>query len=769
MRDYRTKWSIDDSQVKAALARTLAGYGKVEKAALSTVVAIEKSAHRSGVAWDNAATVAGRSATALASKQVKAAATAANGATQASAAGVRARVKAEESATARIGVSLEKLQLSGIKVQDALAKAAEKQASQSIKGAEKASAVALREQAAIARTAEQQAARAAKDSEKKATVAEKAAQKTVDAEIREQTKLQAALDRMTKQDYDRRVMYERRKEEAAKRGTTAVLTDEQVKAKASQQIIADTNRKRVYAEMNARGVAKSTLTQLTQAASKTAFSMVGIGTALVTSTYGLRSFGEAFEKIKDDAQEAAKATLEMRKALRVEATLKGAGQTTNKELLESIQFQVDTGLNETESSDFTRQYLGSLQTGIDKGNITDDVAKKLMKSSGVMAARQGGDKGTKGELAGILSQFGKVESEEQGLGQLEAIRIALTAGRGDDTELNKQLLKVAGSIVREGGKVGSIQEMAALIGVTSVSGGTEAAGTRAEQLNRTLSTGLTRVRKSQGMGESQSDWFKHLGVTEPMNMEQKLDLIVPDLEKAIAAGRDPVAYLREHGMASEEERRALIETSSNYVPLKKRIAESKEAGQGAKVAAQNAAFKASPEGQAATAEGLKRAALATRGLPGEQYEALQAAKASSPEIQEGDKSIWTNLKDKFVGALYASGSETGRKRRVDEATITDLEEKAKASGVTSEEMAASQRKSSNALGIITPTYYRDYGNALIAATKEHGGGGPSIEGDVKKAMKALIAALEKNTTATEKNIQPPGAGAKPVAPVLPGG
>lgn len=312
-----------------------------------------------------------------------------------------------------------------------------------------------------------------------------------------------------------------------------------------------------------------------------------------------------------------------------------------------------------------------------------------MVQAGIMAARQGGDAGTKGELAGILGQFGPVGSAQEGLNQLEAIRIALTEGRGDDTPLTQQLLKAAGSIVREGGVIKSLPEMAALVGVTSLAAGPEEAGTRAQQLVRGLRVGLTKQTTAEGTEVSQGDYLKSLGISEEDDLERTLALVVPDLQRAKDMGRDLDVYLAGKNFRSFEERRALIEVVENYGAFTKRMAASRAVGQGAGALEANQKFLRGREGQAALAKVGTAAAEVTLGAPNElALSALEMA-AASPEMQEADKSIigkGIDIAQGFLTGNFMNPMVAGRKIRIQEAAEADLERRAREAGVPEEDI-----------------------------------------------------------------------------------
>jgi hypothetical protein len=205
-----------------------------------------------------------------------------------------------------------------------------------------------------------------------------------------------------------------------------------------------------------------------------------------------------------------------------------------------------------------------------------------MLEGGKVAARQTKDLETRGDLLGILSQFKKYDSGVKGveaaLADAEAIRIGLTEGRGDDAPLTKSLLHVAGSLAGDGKRVGSLPELAALIGVTSLSAGAGQADTRSEQL----------VRGLQGETPEQMAFLKDFaGIEEHDTLEARLDKFVPKLRQMTASGRDPATFLTENKINSEQVR-ALTEVEPNYELLKKRFASARNGKSGADIMAESA-------------------------------------------------------------------------------------------------------------------------------------------------------------------------------------
>jgi hypothetical protein len=562
---------------------------------------------------------------------------------------------------------------------------------------------------------------------RKINVAERAASQAAAAEALKSSQLEAIQDRYIKRDYDRRGQFEQQKVNAQAREASRLeaIQDRYIQ-KDYKQRVAFEKQKIADAEQAAEKqerIAAQSADRREQIFLRSAAVVIPIAMA------GMQALNEGYAKIRENALAAAEATLTMEKNLRVEGALKG-DTTPEKTLAESIQFRAATGLGTREATEFTKQYAGTLPIAFEKGNITPQVAEELRMAAGTRAARLGGEAGTHGELAGILGQFGKVGSREEGLSQLEAIRVGLVKGRGDDSPLSRQMLNVAGSLAGEGHAIPSLPEMAALIGVTSLSGGPRQAADRANQLYRGLKIGLTKQTKVRGTDQAQGAYLKGLNVGEKDTLEQTLDKIVPDLQRARESGRDLDAYLAGKNFRAGEERRAIIETFENYGPLKQRMQEAREAGLpdaerktlGDKEIEKNKAYLEDTTGRTAVSDALADAAKVTLGAKNKRLLAVLKETESSPEFQAGDQSIYTalggdTLRGLMTGNIRGPG-EAGRGLRLEGTAIERLQKRATAAGVTPEEQRGARI---GAYGAGPENYTAEFVNQLEALITKHGG------------------------------------------------
>jgi hypothetical protein len=346
----------------------------------------------------------------------------------------------------------------------------------------------------------------------------------------------------------------------------------------------------------------------------------------------------------------ARDLLSTKNLLKELATLKGLTSASDKFIAETAEFSKKTGLDIQQSDEFQKQYLGSLAAGQQKGNIQKDTQEDLMVQGGRVAARQTSDLATRGDLLGIISQFSKLDAgrkgTEQALGQAEAIRQALVAGRGDDAPLTQQLLKVAGSNVKAGGPVESLPEMAALVGVTSLAGGAGEAGTRAEAL----------IRGLRGTTPEQIKFLRGIGIKEGEQLEPAFDKLAAHLDEQKGKGRDVGTYLIEKGF-NEETARSVGETLPNQQVLKERFKLAREAQSGAALIAESDLLdQTDPAARTRNADAALKAAQLQRGQ--ERQDVLPEVTLAKAELiaEKADSGLGGQLRQ--FAAWAGSGFKT---------------------------------------------------------------------------------------------------------------
>ena len=441
--------------------------------------------------------------------------------------------------------------------------------------------VAAKQTAAALRAAGDAADKTAKQTQKAADAHVAAWQKATAKATADQQKQADNLERIQSQwlarDYRARVASERRKqieaERTAKRQVKAINDEELAKIVSDRRIVAS-NKARVDAAVHADKVQRTSFADMMGSMESVKGGLAAVGVA----TAAMNALAQSYANAAAAARAHAAAASEFEANQRETATL--TDKTSAQAVPGALRLMMSTGLDQTNANNFVKQFEGSLPIGLQKGNITRKTADDLMVESAKTLARQGGDASTAGDLAGILGQFGKVDSVEQGVGQIEAIRQGLTAGRGDDPQLTKALLNVAGANVRDGGMVGTLPEMAALVGTMSLSAGPGMADTRSEQLIRAV-TGST----PQKVAMLQSEF----GVKPGDTLEPRLKKIVEKVRTLPAEGSYRADYLTSLGFDSETAK-SVTEIEGNYNPFLERMDASRAPGNGQKVLDANQAF-----------------------------------------------------------------------------------------------------------------------------------------------------------------------------------
>ncbi|MEW4569315.1 hypothetical protein AB1L88_15730 [Tautonia sp. JC769] len=402
----------------------------------------------------------------------------------------------------------------------------------------------------------------------------------------------------------------------------------------------------------------------------------------------LNSINQAFEQAKENAREAAREAGNYFASLRGEAALTGATGPDSGILSGSLLMRLKTGMNAQDASAFAMMFESSLPAGMQKGNITREVADQYAVAVAQMVARQGADPSTRGDLAGMVANFQKIGSAGEGLAALEAIRMGLVEGRGNDKPLTDALLQVAGQFVNDAGTgmVPTLPELAAMVGVASLSAGPGAAGTRIEQL----------VRMLQGTTAEQMTFLKGMGVESDMNIMERLEVLVPIFEKldeaasrgipldqqllAVGVPEEAIASRRElisragnvyevlvSAGFSAEGLKALNEMVPMFGTLQQRIEKAQQPVAGDQVAEWNRQFLQSDVGQLLRAEQFREAARQVSGIQEMATEAATVT-AEARAIAMGDeKQGQTFLMDYFRPLMrgMAPDPEIGRRIRLE--------------------------------------------------------------------------------------------------------
>jgi hypothetical protein len=234
------------------------------------------------------------------------------------------------------------------------------------------------------------------------------------------------------------------------------------------------------------------------------------------------------------------------------------------------------------------------------------------------------------------------------MGEMEAVRVGLTEGRGEDAALTKSLLHILGALSGPGKMIPRPGEAASVLGVASLSAGAQMADTRTEQLMRAL----------RGDTPQQVKFLKEFaGITEGQGFEERLDRMVAGLRRQKAEGRDIATFLTESGMGAELAR-SVVETEPLYEVTKQRMVRARTTG-----AASGFALMKESE-QQAKFDVSQRMRIAQAGLTQAELERGKEREAIMPDIVRGREiltqaGVDTTLNPMARAMLFMRSAATG--------------------------------------------------------------------------------------------------------------
>lgn len=322
-------------------------------------------------------------------------------------------------------------------------------------------------------------------------------------------------------------------------------------------------------------------------------SLGGVLTKWELFGYGVQlaqQFGQYINAARERLQELGEQAIETRDTMRELANLKGAPAPDDAVVADAVVMGLDAGLTPTEALEFLEQFEGSAPTGRDKERIAPAVERPLAIEGMKFGARVKLDARTAGDLTGVLAQYGRIGSVEQGAGMLGRIAFGLNEGRGQLEPLARSLIKTAGAIVDEdGGTVEDLGDLAAILGVASANATPDRAGTQV----RNAVKGLRHFKlDSNGKpSDDQTQALTDLGISPELGFIDALRRIVPTLRGADAGGAGADTWLRQHGFDNEDQIQGLVQLSRNMEAVETRLGKSRAMTDGKSVVAANEAFR----------------------------------------------------------------------------------------------------------------------------------------------------------------------------------
>lgn len=365
-------------------------------------------------------------------------------------------------------------------------------------------------------------------------------------------------------------------------------------------------------------------------------SISGLGTSILHMAAGfaliqggtaaMSAFGEAANMARDKIKEMALETMDLRDKMRELANLQNQPGPNNEVTGEAIKLGMQAGMLPPEAVKYLEQFEGSSPAGEQKGNITPAIKAGLMVAGAKFGTRVKLEPKTAGDLAGVMSQYGKIDSVDQGMAQMGRIAMGLNEGRGNLEPLVRSLINTAGAVVGMGGPVESLSDLAAIQGVASTHANPRESGTRVRQAVRAL-----RDLKGPAGG-----YLESVGIKDGMTHLQRLDKLKDDVKKADASGQGADSFLLSQGFSDQDEIRAVVEQVRDLDIINKRI-KKQGAISGQSVMAADDNFLKNERA------GIRRKQMATRAgqefLIGESNERVEMAKENAEQQLRGEGKI----------------------------------------------------------------------------------------------------------------------------------
>ncbi len=286
----------------------------------------------------------------------------------------------------------------------------------------------------------------------------------------------------------------------------------------------------------------------------------------------LEAIGKGMANAREESERLAAANLKLRDSMRELANLQGHEGPDDQVAGEALLLGMASGLKPDEAVKFLEQFEGSIPAGREKGNIAPGkkdadrqaMEREMAREGAAFGARTGLSPETAGDLAGVVSQYTKINKIEDFAGQLGAMEYGLNAGRGKINPLAKSELGAAGNAIGAG-RVKDLAELGAWVGVAStVSKSAGSSGTQFKQVDNLLNS----------IGGTTGDYLDRIGVSGAKGDLNKLRALRADMQAH--GGEDWNKYLSEQGFHNRTDRAATVAMAKNLDVLEQRIAKARE-------------------------------------------------------------------------------------------------------------------------------------------------------------------------------------------------
>jgi hypothetical protein len=286
------------------------------------------------------------------------------------------------------------------------------------------------------------------------------------------------------------------------------------------------------------------------------FLMFQLGSKMV------QEFGGYINAARDNLDKLGEQAGITREKLRELAGIRGQTGVSDALVAENVAAGAAAGMMPEQAKEFQTIFEGATDLSIEKNKadptkgMSKETSIALGKEAMKFATRVDIKPQTAANLAGVLGQYGHVESAEQGMDQIGRVHAALNKGRGHMEPLVNSLIKAMGVTVgEEGAPVETPAEMAVYLATQSANVLPGEAGT----------LGVDSVLALRRFGDgAQGKALDRLKITPNMSHEKAMSVLIPHLQKADKDGTGADAWLKKNGFRRKEEVRALVNESRNW-------------------------------------------------------------------------------------------------------------------------------------------------------------------------------------------------------------
>ncbi|MEO6809150.1 MAG: hypothetical protein ABI353_08545 [Isosphaeraceae bacterium] len=434
--------------------------------------------------------------------------------------------------------------------------------------------------------------------------------------------------------------------------------------------------------LNGVGTAAGSIRGNFKAASSSGRSVAGSLLAIGAAYKGIQlvaevgeALAESLDKAREFARETAEQNLKLRDSMRELKNLQGGSQSSDDVARAHLEFRAATGTTDKEAEAFQSEYLGAVDASRDRWEATHDAQGKPIPGTREMGMRPGieGDLGveaatfgvrtgmdapTAGKLTGLLGEYGKIGSVEEGAKVLGGIGHHLNIeGVGKVAALAKDFTGLLADFSGEDGRIPDPVQAAAVFSVA----------TRRNKSGAKTATSMRQAnRLMRKAAFSDDEEVKALGITEDDDFLQSLRKIAP-----MATGKGADKWMMDHKIGrNSTERDAVIKLAKMLPSIDVALNDPDAKVTAAGTIAANKQFLATdPAALNRIAETRRDQAKDTRGMAARDFAVLsklaEADLLNNKEIETRESNTQEALQDILAPGFVrgALGIENARQRK----------------------------------------------------------------------------------------------------------